>query len=126
MRPDILDRFATWLSPFLAESGDDTVAFLFNLYEHEDSFAVQIAGASRFDSLDASWTDSGTFTSGENLFELSHAVTGHQWESALISAKKLIAYHLQYGQHRSRLHEARAVVVGFVDGDLETVHETGT
>ena len=97
-------------------------AYNFNLYEHRDSFAVQLVGAARYDPVDSSWASEERFSSGEDLFDLPQALVGDDWRGGLATAKSLVSSYLQVGTQAARFRSSRAVAVGFVDGDLELVH----
>ena len=117
----IINAFISWADAVLTEHPEEAVAYNFNLYEHENAFAIQLIGAERFDAEDTGWACDEMFTSGEDLFELPHAVVGEQWEAALKGARTLVQAYLRTGAHSARLGRARAVALGFVDGDIEVV-----
>ena len=124
---DLAQPFNTWVDLALTDlaSADNSAvaAYCFNLYEHEHTWAVQLAGTSSFDPDDPDWAVEPAFSSGENLFEIPQAAAGEDWEAGLSVAKSLIAQYLRTGMHRERLTGAQAVAVGFVDGDIELVHQ---
>lgn len=124
MRNDDLPRlFNAWVDRVLIEHRDVTAtAYNFNLYEHVDSFAVQLIGAASFESDDSSWACDEVFSSGEDLFEIPRALVGDDWTRGLDAAKSLVSGYLQNGAQAARLRSSRAVGLGFVDGDLELAH----
>jgi len=95
------------------------VAYKFNLYEHEDAFAIQLVGTSRFDPDDEDWACHETFSSGEDLFCFPHSVFGNEWRTGLKVASALVKNYLQYGKHATLMKASRGVGVGFVGGDIE-------
>jgi hypothetical protein len=116
------DAFARWLDHvLLAPMPNTVVAFNFNLYEGEGSFHLQLIAASRFDSSDEDWRCDEVFTTGMNFHELPHTAVGSDWRNALETAKVLIEQYLTKGAQRNSLKRAKAVGVGFVDGDVHVV-----
>jgi hypothetical protein len=77
-------QFNAWVDRVMREFGaTPSVAYNFHLYEHEDGFAIQLVGTSRFDPDDEDWACDETFSSGEDLFRLPHAVLGKEWRTGL-------------------------------------------
>jgi hypothetical protein len=121
------DAFARWVDKvLLAPMPNTVVAFNFNLYEGEDSFHVQLIGASRFDSSDEDWRCDEVFTTGLDFHELPHAAIGSDWRSALEAAKLLVEQYVATGARRDALTSAKAVGVGFVDGDVHVVRSSAS
>ena len=114
--------FASWLDIVLEpELPEGIAAFCFNLYEDtEDAhlFAFQLIGALDYDPLLSDWACEELYSTGEYLF-LHRAL---DWESCLEEGAGLIKSYLTLGLRREKLLAARAVAIGFVDGDLETVY----
>lgn len=115
--------FAGWLDLVLApELPEGIRAFCFNLYEDaEDShlFAFQLIGAPDYDPNIPDWACEELYTTGEYLF-LHRSLT---WESCLEEGEALVKSYLTLGLRREKLLAARAVAIGFVDGDLTAVYE---
>jgi len=119
---DAYSAFAAWLDLVLAQAiPTEVVAFVFNLYEGEDSFDVQLAGCPRFDKENDEWAAAHVFTTGENLFEIPRTWVRDDWCSALSVVKQIIARYLAEGDRAPKLTDAKAIAVGFVDGDLDIV-----
>lgn len=97
----------------------EVAAYNFNLYQHDGSFAIQLIGATRFDSDDPSWPCDEAFSSGEDLFEIPHEIDGSDWQDGLATAKQLIMNYAHSGAQREKLKVAQGVGVGFVDGDID-------
>jgi hypothetical protein len=117
----LYDAFATWLDGFLSVSlPNDVVAFVFNLYEGEFSFDVQLDGCPSFDASSDSWTSNRIFSTGEDLFAIPYSFVDN-WESALDVTRQLIRRYFAEGSKAAVLKKARAVACGFADGDLELV-----
>ena len=116
--------FNAWLDRIVAESPTDQIgAYGFLLYEHEDSFAVQLVGSNSYVVGDPFAVREQVFSSGEDLVELPRSVVGADWPEGLEAAKNLIVAYLKKGQQRARFSH-RVVAVGFVDGDIEIVSGT--
>lgn len=123
MTKQLFDGFNAWVDRILREHvATPAVAYNFNLYEHEQEFAIQLIGARLFDRTDSDWACDEVFSSGEDLFELPHTVVGKDWQNGLRYAKALVDRYLETGTEAPRLKASRAVGVGFVSGDLELVY----
>jgi hypothetical protein len=121
---EVYSPFAGWLSRVLnAEIPNEVVAFVFNLYEGEESFDVQLAGCTSYTSDDESWAVKQPFSSGADLFQIPRSVVGPEWADGLSSVKQFIARYISEGSESVKLKYARAVAVGFVDGDLDVLHK---
>ena len=119
---ELHSEFTAWLDRFLVGSAaTEVVAFVFNVYEGEASFDVQLDGTASFDTADDSWASRGIVSTGENLFAIPRDVVGDSWEAALDVLRQLIRQYLVSGSAASKLKQVRAVAMGFVDGDLELV-----
>ena len=123
MTTELLVQFNAWVDRLLSEFGSTpVVAYNFNLYEHEDEFAIQLIGAGSFDPNDEDWACDETFSSGEDLFYLPHTVFGDQWQAGLEVANSLVKNYLQHGKHASSMKASRGVGVGFVGGNIDLVY----
>jgi hypothetical protein len=115
--------FATWLDRQCSLPIPSSArAYNINLYQADDSIHVELIGASRYDAENADWACDEVFASRPDLLILPKADVGEEWEAAL---KVLVAWAKSYladlNNRGGRLREAKAVTVGFVDGDLERV-----
>jgi hypothetical protein len=119
----LFDEFSRWTDRILLEyAGRAVAAYNFNLYEHEDAFAIQLIGASRFDESDSDWACDEVFSSGEDLFELPHSIVSADWREGLRHATGLVEQYLERGKLAPRLKLSQAVGIGFVSGDLEIIY----
>ena len=126
MTPELLIQFNNWVDRIVSEVGvTPVVAYNFNLYEHENEFVVQLVGTDSFDLKDEDWACDETFSSGEDLFYLPHAVCGNQWRKGLEMTILLVKNYLQQGHHAASLKATRGVGVGFVDGNIDFVYLRG-
>lgn len=115
-------QFVTWVDRVLLENGPARAeAYNFNLYEHEEAFAIQLIGAESFDPDDEDWACDAAFSSGEDLFELPHAIVGSDWRKGLTAARSLVETYMERGKRAADLKASRAVALGFVDGDLDLI-----
>ena len=118
-------EFNTWTDQLLTKhTSSSVVAYNFNLYEHEDEFAIQLVGTRSFDVKDQDWAGDEIFSSGEALFYLPHIIVGTSWEDGLAAAKSLVKNYLRHGTQAALLKASRGVGVGFVDGDIELAYIT--
>jgi len=123
MTDELFDEFSCWTDRILLEhAGTEVVAYNFNLYEHEDAFAVQLIGAKWFDRNDSDWACDEAFSSGEDLFELPHSLVSDDWREGLRRATALVKQYLETGKQAPRLKASHAVSIGFVSGDLDLLY----
>ena len=124
MNNALVSDFVSWVDRIMLELGKDrrAVAYNFNLYEHEDEFAIQLIGAKKFDLTDEDWPCYEAFTSGEDLFILPFSVVGSKYANGQRKAKSLIKSYLERGKAAARFKRSRGVALGFVGGDLEYVY----
>lgn len=119
--PELSQSFNAWLDRIVTECPTNQIgAYGFLLYEHEDSFAVQLVGSTRYVVSDPFAVREQVYSSGEDLVELPRSVVGDEWPDGLEAAKGLIAAYLENGQQRVRF-TGSVVAVGFVDGDIEII-----
>lgn len=124
MTSELLLQFNAWVDRLLIEFGaTPVVAYNFNLYEHEDGFAIQLVGTGSFDPKDEDWACDEIFSSGEDLFYLPHAVVGNQWQTGLETANSLVKHYLQHGKYATLMKATRGVGVGFVNGNIDLVYK---
>jgi len=123
MTPELLVQFNAWVDRIMIEAGSAPVAaYNFNLYEHEEEFAIQLIGSSSFDRSDEDWACDVTFSSGEDLFYLPHNIFGGQWRVGLEVANSLVKNYLQHGKYAALMKAACGVGVAFVDGNIDLVY----
>ena len=123
MNEELFIQFASWVDRILLDPGfTPAVAYNFNLYDHEDAFAMQLISAPSYDASDDDWACDMTFSSGEDLFELPHSIVSSDWRKGLREAKLLIKRYLAKGKEAACLKAGVAVAVGFVGGDLKVVY----
>lgn len=117
----IRESFNAWVDRIIAEAPADRIgAYCFLLYEHEDSFAAQLVGSTKYLVDDPFAIRDQLFSSGEDLVELPRSLVGAGWPEGLEAAKELVESYLSKGRQRARFHGC-IVAAGFVDGDIEIV-----
>lgn len=119
------EDFAKWLDKILEqEIPDGVIAFHFNLYEgSENTYDVQIIGASQFDEEDPDWPCyHDLFSSGENIFYIDRISEIAKWEQGLTLAVALVKDYLKQGKYAKKFLSSQAIGVGFVDGDTELIY----
>jgi hypothetical protein len=114
------EGFAVWLDRVAtAGASSGARAFVFNLYEGETSFDVQLDGCSALD-LSTDWVGLRVFSSGEDLFEIPRTLAGDDWRAGLTAAQQLIRRY-RSARTNARCLDGTPVACGFVDGDYELV-----
>ena len=120
---ELFPDFQKWMDRVMPlDQADEIVAYNFNLYEHEAEFAIQLIGARWFDVDEEDWASDEIFSSGEDLFYLSHEVVDSEWQEGLKAAMYLVRKYLESGKYAALLKDSLGVGVGFVGGDIELVY----
>lgn len=114
------NKFNAWLDDALCQKiPTSVVAFSFNLAE---PWCIEIIGSDRYSEDDPEWACEESFRPDREQLALPASVVGKSWKVVMKSAKQMIAAYLDRPSAGSAiLRRAEAVVVGFVDGDLERV-----
>jgi hypothetical protein len=99
----------------------DLAAFNFNLAESAHKFQVDLVGATRYDPDDPDWACDEAFASDPRFFDLPHSAVGSRWEDVQQLVSRFITDYIRTAPSASPLRSARAVTIGFVDGELERV-----
>ena len=116
-------RFFRWVDSALKKSRppSNIVAFNFNLYE--GPFRADLVGATSYDPMDSDWATEEAWVAKPRFFDFPPHAWGSGWQDALAVATKLINDYLRTtSDGATRLGQAVAVTVGFVDGDLVLAH----
>lgn len=124
---EIYLEFEKWLDDLFENNDmpDNTVAFNFNLYEEEDeTYGIQIIASDEFDDDDGGdWACSEVWSSQENLFYIDYSDEENaDWKRGLEFISELVCAYLEKGTHRNILLSAKAVGIGFIDGDIELLY----
>jgi len=125
MSPEMIAEFDAWVDRVSSECAVSGVAaFGFLLYEHEESFAVQLVGAARYVDSDP-FRSEGLCSFGEDLLELPTASVGSEWQQGLAAATHLVRGYLDRRATGGPFERA-TVAIGFVDGDIEVLQTAAT
>lgn len=119
-----IHTFNDWMDDIL-ENADFTniIAVNFNLYEGTDkTYHVELIGSDQYTPGDNEWACNEVFTTRDHLFIIV-GLDVKSWEEALAHFKADVLAYLKKGRYNSKLLSMRAVGIGFVDGDLEILHE---
>ena len=110
-------KFETWLDNVMQMNiPSDVVAFCFNLYEDEnETWTLELIGASSFDKDDSDWACDEVFTTRENPLVWHD---NKEWKDILTDSESIIREYLQKGKYRKELKAQQGLAIGFVDGDL--------
>lgn len=115
--------FSAWLDGAGREEIPSSVAaYNVGLFESENGFTAYLVGAASYDADDPDWACDEAFSPANRYFELPRDVTGSDWEVAQRVAVAMVRAYLNDPESGSSyLRAAKAVAVGFDDGDLELV-----
>lgn len=113
-------KFDDWLDNALSQPiSSSVVAFSFNLAE---PWCIEVVGSNRYSPNDSDWACEESFHPDVEPFELSEFEHEESWKVVLAGAKrKVAAYLARRSDGRAILRKAKAVAVGFIDGDLHKV-----
>lgn len=123
---DFSKEFDSWLASVLAlELPDTVVAFSFNLFElvpGDAKYGIELIGTDEFHQDDSDWACAEAWVANPRSISIPRAFANAAWEDCLCDAKLLLTRTLNGSSaSAAKLKEARAVAIGFVDGDLELI-----
>ena len=127
---DFPSSFRAWLKDVLAEPvPKEVVAFSFNLFESAGvdgvNFGVKLVGAPDFDPDNSDWACDEVWEVNPRTLDIPVVFSGTEWDASLKRMTSLIQSVLDSNSPESNTLKSRnAVVVGFVDGDLDVVWST--
>jgi len=117
--------FFAWLDSNIEQLPTEVVAVNFNLYEGvNQTYDIQLIGTDIFDEADYDWACEEIFTTGENVFRITRTNDIEDWKDGLSFIIEMINKYFENGIHANVLKQLRAVGVGFVDGDIEILHQS--
>lgn len=119
------DSIHGWLSRIVISErpSKKVIAYNIGLLETEDGYSAYLIGAEEYDDEDSDWACDEAFVPTEKYLKLpaSEFKLGG-WESAMKKVVKAVKGALKKPDMQSSfLAKAKAVTVGFDDGDLERV-----
>ena len=119
----LYDTIEKWLDDILQQSiPDDVLALNFNMYDDGDySWSIELVGTDSFDIDDDDWRCDEVFDFGtrDNPLEWKEENT---WDYILDEMIDIINRYLEEGQFADVLKQYKAVGIGFVDGDANTLY----
>lgn len=123
---DFPEELQSWLASALAADVPGTViAFSFNLFALESAdarYGIELIGADNFYSNDSEWACDEAWVATPRSITIPRVFAKGSWEACLHNTKQLLTKMLnEASTPAAKLKEARAVAVGFVDGDLELI-----
>jgi hypothetical protein len=112
--------FNTWLDGELSNPiPESVIAFNFNLAE---PWSIEVVGCDSYSEEESDWACDESFRSGNLPFSLPSSEVGSTWEGVLEIARNMVVEYLERKSAGSEcLRAAKAVAIGFVDGDLHRV-----
>ncbi len=118
--PGFQSTFNAWLDRALAEPiASGVIAFSFNLTKPT---TIEVIGSKSYDDEDPDWASEEAFRPTIEDLVLPAPERGKDWDAVLENARKaIITYIERSSPGASILKKARAVAVGFIDGDLHKV-----
>lgn len=111
-------EFNDWLDKALSEPAPASViAFNFNLYE---PWSIEIIGSDTYREDDPDWASDGKESFRPDVEPLPLPASEYAARNEVLenAANLVLAYLERPGEGGKRLRQARAVAIGFVDGDL--------
>ena len=118
------EEFNSWIDAALASEVPKTVvAYSFNLFElgpQEAKYGIELIGSDEFDTDNSDWACNEVWEA-DQIF-IPRAFANGEWEECLDDVRGLLTNILSKSSATAtKLKEARAVAIGFVDGDLELI-----
>lgn len=99
------------------------VAYNFGLFETENGYTVYLIGSKEFDKDDSDWALNHDFEPKLKYYPLPEKIyKSLKWEEVLMKVKsQLIDFKKSFHFKKSFFSKAKAITVGFDDGDLERI-----
>jgi len=117
--------FSSWLDRHLSKDLSASIlAFCFNIYEGSShTYEIELVGCASFDDYDDDWACDEIFATRDDLFSISRTRDIAHWEQGLSIVIAHVKQYLADGKYADKLKNARAVGVGFVDGNIEIIQK---
>ena len=120
------EEFNGWIVSALASEVPKTVvAYSFNLFElapGEAKYGIELIGSDEFDTDNSDWACNETWVANPRSISIPRACANGTWEGCLDDVRGLLTTTLSNSSATAtKLKGARAVAIGFVDGDLELI-----
>lgn len=114
------EDFSKWLNSNLEQLPSDIVAVNFS---SNQTYDIQLIGTDTFDEEDEDWACEEIFTTGEDIFLMPRTDDIEDWEDGLDFITKIVRKYLEDGKYANMLKGLQAVGIGFVDGEIEILHQ---
>jgi hypothetical protein len=117
-------RFCAWLERISKKEKPpkSVVAYNIGLFESTNGYSAYLVGADEYSEEDSDWACDETFTPKERYFLLPDETKGQAWQVVLDRVARAAKDFLKTPAGKSSLFaKAKAVTVGFDDGDLTRV-----
>lgn len=118
-------NLARWLTGILSSSPPSTeiIAFNIGLFEVEDGFCAYLAGSHTFDEHSNDWAIDPVYKPEAGYFQLPTSVCKfNDWQDCLVNVMSAVSVALTAPSLlASPVARAKAVTVGFDDGDLHRI-----
>lgn len=119
-------EFESWLASALApEIPSIVVAFSFNIFELDSAqanYGIELVGCDEFDAGDSDWACGEVWVASPRSIFIPRGFVSGGWEACLHGIEQLVLSVMEKSSVAAKkLKEAKAVAVGFVDGDLKLI-----
>jgi hypothetical protein len=120
------EEFNSWIdAAFASEVPKTLVAYSFNLFElgpQEAKYGIELIGADEFDTDNSDWACNEVWEADPSSMLIPRTFANGTWEECLDDVRALLTNILSKSSATAtKLKEAIAVAIGFVDGDLELI-----
>ncbi len=120
------EEIEEWLDSLdLEDMPESIIAYNINLYEGDETYDLQLIGSDEFDKDDPDWACSEVYSSEEEICYIEMTDEVGDWENAQKQFAECIKEYLEDGKYADVLKAAKAIGIGFVDGDIELLYLDG-
>lgn len=110
-----------WLTTIIETERPESsiIAYNFGLFQMEEGYTIYLTGSKVFDEDDSDWATNNDFEPKQKYLELSSEFKKENWEVLLQKMSKSVSLFLESKIGlKSFLSDAKAITIGFDDGDL--------
>lgn len=104
---------------------ENIIAYNFNLYDGDGTYDIQLIGSDEFDESDPDWACSEVYSSEEDICYIEITDELENWEKAQKIFAEYVRKYLESGKYADVLKSAKAIGIGFVDGDIDLIYLDG-
>jgi hypothetical protein len=118
-------KLEQWIRGIISKEqpSEDIIAYYFGLFESLDHYMIYLSGSTEYDAEDPDWACNDDFTPEDKYLRLQE-YRGLSWQEVLEKVRIELEAILKTEVLRSSfLGKAKAIAVGFDDGDLVTIHQ---